>query len=138
MYLGSLFLNEWIFFFHPLPFGFPEATERAIYTPGRRRALAIVAWVRRGLNITSVVLFAIGEYAVAAWLLGASALIWAVLYGFIERLGLEVKDTDSSQVYNAWGLAHIGAINWFFDVPGHGCPTTRASHVIIILLNVAG
>lgn len=138
MYLGSLFLNEIFFFFHALPYGLPDSVKEAIYTSGRKVPLAITAWLRRGLNVTAVFLFAFGYYTTGGALLGASVLLWALLYGLIVQIGVVFKDTDESIIYNTWGLSHFGLINWFFDVPGNGCPSTKVSHVVIILLNVAG
>ena len=136
MYLGSLFFNELMFVLHTLPYGIPQSSKSAIY--GSKKA-GLLGWLRRGLNVACGILFAVGLYEAALWVLLASALIWTWFFVRIYKTtSPNFKDTDKSLIYNAWALAHVGAINWIFDVPGSGCRTTKFSHILIILLNIAG
>lgn len=96
-----------------------------------------IAWIRRALNVASLVLFLTEMYVAAAITTGVSVLLWFFMFVVIEKVPFTYKLSDDAYIYNAWSLAHVGAINWAFDVPGAGCKQTKVSHVFIILLNLA-
>lgn len=137
MYFGTLFCNELMFLCHTLPYGIPPNMWSRIYTGWQVYIIEGVAWARRALNIASLVLFLVEQYAPAGWTLGVSALLWFSMYVIVDKIPFKLKSSDANYVYNAWSLAHVGAINWVFDVPGNGCKRTKVSHVLIILLNIA-
>jgi len=78
-----------------------------------------------------------------AWISGiifaTSTVIHFLMYA-IHRFHI-IKLTTNDASDGDWGyvyfwFAHVGLLNWLFDIPGINVPTVKFPHVIVILLNL--
>lgn len=70
------------------------------------------------------------------WCLVASLGLHVVMYASHKtHLVRTISDGDEFPTPIYW-LAHIGVLNWLFDVPGFRVPTVYWVHIIIILVNL--
>ena len=129
-----------MFAFHTLPFGLPHDKAGGIYKTNDKRTFEAIKWVRRSINVAVFFLFAVGHVTAALWCLLASAILWAGLFARINQSYTKIIPNQATEnmIWDAWAASHIGLINWALDIPGMGCSTTKKSHVLIILANIAG
>lgn len=125
-----------MFVFHTLPYGLPS--EVTIYETAPRTTAAI-GWVRRGLNLTAIILFLLSYTTAALFVLLASTVIWLALWAIVEKVFTgDIKPGELGHLRTAWGAAHIGGLNWVFDIPGRNCGKTQFTHAYVILANLVG
>jgi hypothetical protein len=128
--IGAFFCNEVYFVVHGFPHGLPTSAQRAVYSPGSKWPRP-VAYASRALNLAAIVLFALGLWPEALLTLLPSLAAWITLFTLCKHA--KTDPIEARHVNTAFGLCHVGVLNWLLDIPaGH----TDCARVVRILLNL--